>query len=122
MIAGYIVDGTYVDTLIAANGCDSIRTLHLTVSPRLAPDLGIDKNLCSGDSVLLYPGQFTNYSWQDGSTQSHITVKQSGLYSVTVMDNCGSARDEIMVTEANCDIYFPSAFTPNNDGKNDMLK
>ena len=120
--SGYTAGGTYVDTLIAANGCDSIRTLQLTVLPKPAPDLGADKNLCSGDSVLLYPGQFTNYSWQDGSTQSHITVKQAGLYSVMVTDNCGSASDEIMITESNCDIYFPTAFTPNNDGNNDWFK
>jgi gliding motility-associated-like protein len=38
------------------------------------------------------------------------------------MDNCGSARDEILITSKPCDIYFPSAFTPNNDGKNDLFK
>jgi len=120
--SGYSTSGTYMDTLMAANGCDSIRTLQLTVLSKPAPDLGIDKNLCSGDSALLYPGQFTNYSWQDGSTQSRFTVKQPGLYSVMVTDNCGSASDEIMITESNCDIYFPTGFTPNNDGKNDLFK
>ncbi len=30
---GYTTSGTYVDTYIAANGCDSVRTLYLTVNP-----------------------------------------------------------------------------------------
>lgn len=120
--SGYTSNGTYIDTLIASNDCDTLRTIQLTVFPKPAPDLGADKNICSGDSLILYPGQFNSILWQDGSTQSHFIVKQHGLYSVTVTDNCGSASDEIMITESNCDIYFPTAFTPNNDGKNDVFK
>jgi len=72
--------------------------------------------------LKLYPGPFNTYNWYNGSTQSHITVSQPGRYSVVVNDYCGTASDEIMITEANCDIYFPSAFTPNNDGKNDWFR
>jgi gliding motility-associated-like protein len=44
------------------------------------------------------------------------------MYSVLVTNNCGSAIDQILIKEKICDIYFPSAFTPNNDGKNDLFK
>ena len=121
--AGYTTGGIYVDTLIAANGCDSIRTLQLTVLGKPAPDLGADKNVCSGDTLVLYPGEFDNYLWQDGTSQNRIAITQPGLYSVVVTNICGTARDETLVNkEAICDIYFSSAFTPNNDGKNDLFK
>ena len=119
---GHSVNGIYIDTLMADNGCDSIITLQLTVLPDPSPYLGIDTLLCAGDSLLLYPGKFTTYTWQDGSAHDHITVKKPGLYSVAVTDNCGSATDEIIIKEGICDIYFPTAFTPNNDGLNDLFK
>jgi gliding motility-associated-like protein len=120
--SGYTTSGLYMDTLIAANGCDSLRTLQLTVTPKPGPDLGDDKNLCVGYSLTLYPGQFSSYLWQNGSAQSHITVKQPGLYSVAVTNNCGTEKDDVLIKEVICNIYFPSAFTPNNDGKNDFFK
>ena len=119
---GHTTSGIYNDTLLAANGCDSLVTLELTVASKPVPDFGIDKTLCAGDSLTLSPGQFNSYLWWNGSTQTSVTIKQPGLYWVDVADNCGSARGEIVVTEKNCGIYFPTAFTPNNDGKNDMFK
>jgi gliding motility-associated-like protein len=35
---------------------------------------------------------------------------------------CGVASDEIFVNSDDCEIYFPSAFTPNNDGLNDVFR
>jgi len=119
---GHGSSGTYIDTLVATNGCDSITTLQLTVLPKPAPYLGADTALCTGKTIQLYPGQFITYTWQDGSTQNHFTVTQPGLYSVIVSNSCGSGSDEIIIKEGICDIYFPSAFTPNNDGKNDFFK
>jgi gliding motility-associated-like protein len=119
---GHTVSGTYTNTLVTTNGCDSIVTIHLTVLPEPSPYLGADTSLCAGNSILLYPGRFTNYTWQNGSTEDHITITKPGVYSVTVTDKCGSGRDEIMIGEGICDIYFPKAFTPNNDGVNDLFR
>jgi hypothetical protein len=120
---GHGSSGTYyIDTLVASNGCDSIITLQLTVLPKPAPYLGADTALCTGNSIQLYPGEFLTYTWQDGSAQNHFTVTQPGLYSVIVSNSCGSGSDEILIKEGICDIYFPLAFTPNNDGKNDLFK
>ena len=49
-------------------------------------------------------------------------VRQAGVYKVTVQNSCGSASDEIIVKSGPCGIYFPSAFTPNNDGVNDKFR
>ncbi len=118
---GYTSSGTYIDTYIAANGCDSIRTLNLMVQQKPRPDLGERKVICEGDSVLISPGLFSSYQWQDGSSDQYFSVKSPGQYSVTVSNSCGTASDQIIITNGNCAVYFPSAFTPNNDGRNDYL-
>lgn len=118
---GYKASGNYTNTFAAANGCDSIRVLHLTVLAKPVPDLGLDKQICQGDSLVLYPGAFSSYVWQDGSTSAHFTVKEPGGYSVMVTNACGANSGEVVVTADDCTIYFPGAFTPNNDGKNDVF-
>ncbi|MFT4016439.1 MAG: gliding motility-associated C-terminal domain-containing protein [Agriterribacter sp.] len=119
---GYSSGGAFTDTLIATNGCDSIRTLILSVNKKPVPDLGFDKELCAGDSLVLLPGVFNSYLWQDNSTLNHFVVKQPGLYSVEVSNICGSVSDEIIVAEKLCNEIFPNAFSPNNDKKNDFFK
>jgi gliding motility-associated-like protein len=120
--AGYSDEGTYVDTFHAVSGCDTIRTIHLTFKPKASLNLGPDKELCAGDSLVLAAGSFLAYLWQDGSTQSYFVVKKEGMYSVSVTDSCGSVSDDIIISEKNCEPYFPNAFTPNNDGRNDLFK
>lgn len=44
------------------------------------------------------------------------------MYSVQVTNACGSGIDEILINESNCKVFFPSAFTPNNDGLNDVFR
>ena len=119
---GYSATGTFTDTLASVIGCDSIRTIQLTVMNAPAPYLGTDKSLCIGDTMTLFPGNFDSYKWQDGSTQSHYIINKSGEYSVNVSNFCGSALAQISVVENKCGMYFPTAFTPNKDGKNDLFK
>lgn len=119
---GYLTTGAYKDTFVAANGCDSIRTLNLTVSKNPIPVLGTQTVFCAGDSMELRPGVFLSYLWQDGSTQDHYTVKKPGLYTVTVSNSCSSVTVQQFITEKTCGVYFPTAFTPNKDGRNDVFK
>lgn len=119
---GYSTGGTYMDTFRAANGCDSIRTLNLTVLANTAPDLGTDKEICEGDSLVLNPGIFQSYLWQDGSASNYYTVRKEGLYTVVVTNSCGSKSAQIIITKRDCNERFPNAFTPNKDGKNDYFK
>ncbi len=87
-----------------------------------SPNLGADQEICKGDSLVLFPGTFSSYSWQDASTLNHLIIKQPGLYSVTVTNSCGTHTDEVVISEKECDIYLPNAFTPNRDGNNDAFK
>jgi gliding motility-associated-like protein len=49
-----------------------------------------------------------------------------GKYWVDVINRCGKISDTIIVVKkidgCECSLYMPSAFTPNNDGKNELIK
>ena len=114
--------GTYTVTVTGADACFASDQVTLTEPAQLNVFLGKDTVLCQGERLVLNPGAFDSYVWQDGSTASTYSVMQTGTYSVTVKDANGcSASDSIHVTVDCSDIYFPSAFTPDMDGKNDLF-
>lgn len=80
----YSSSGTYSVTLTAANGCDSITILNLTVLPQIETSTGI--SICPGDSVF-YNGlyYYTAGSYVDTLTSSNgcdsISTLQISLYN-----------------------------------------
>lgn len=74
----YDTPGTYVDTLIAYTGCDSIVTLHLDILSTLYTSIQLD--ICEGESVFI-----------DGGFQS-----ETGTYVDSLAANTGC--DSIVVT------------------------
>jgi len=116
---GHNKSGSYVDTLMAANGCDSLVTTILTVLPSV--NLGKDRVICLGDSIVLSPGNYSSYLWQDNTTAPQYVVTVPGTYSVRVTDENGcSSADTVVVKGINCSLSnIPNTFTPNGDGIND---
>ncbi len=82
--------GVYYDTLKTSAGCDSVIITNLTVWAKPKPDLGKDRNICAGENMILNPGSFATYLWQDMSTSPLFTVTKPGIYQVTVsnLNNC----------------------------------
>ncbi len=120
---GYATNGTFTRHFTNYRGCDSTRTVSMTLTATaLTPNLGTRTSFCSGDSIVLSPGNFDHYLWQDGSTRKTFTVKQGGFYSVVVSDNCSSTRADIQIAETGCSAFFPSAFSPANPTRNNIFR
>lgn len=73
--------------------------IQITVLPYPAPvDLGGDRVLCTGDSLLLDATQAGfSYQWQNGSTDPQYLVRFDGIYSVRVSNACGTEVDQISI-------------------------
>lgn len=66
----------------------------------------------------------TSYLWSDGNTNSYRNLTKPGTYYVTVTNECGALSDTIKISNYDCNdcAKFPTGFTPNGDGKNDIFR
>lgn len=116
----------FVDVLIG--GCGRPVTDTVLVSVTQAPQvfLGADTAACLIPPIVIRANGtgITDYRWNTGSTESFIAVNAEGTYTVTAINACGTDSDDITVKELPCsdDLHFPSAFTPNSNGRNDHFR
>jgi gliding motility-associated-like protein len=125
-IAG--AQGNYFVNISLSGDCFVSLPFVVKLSP--VHDLALGDNIlvCDSLSVKLdatLPG-IDNYLWQDGSTDSVFTAKAAGVYSVTASDNTGCSKTasvNISFTHcSSCKLFFPSAFTPDQNGLNDIFR
>lgn len=118
-------DGTYW-VKVSDDACKASDTTTVRTNRTPVVNLGGDTTICTDENILLDVTDVvaTSYLWQDGDTKPTRNITNQGFYQVTLSNECGTVTDGFSVTIANClnQLFVPTAFTPNNDNKNDILK
>jgi len=111
-------------------------TIKIHEKPIAKIETKIHYSICSGDEVKLSAYYNTNYKYEWGPERPFMNGKNDGpevtarvekdhqLIHVTVYDDYGcSNSDSIYIrSQPCCNIWLPTAFTPNSDGKNDVFR
>ncbi len=92
--------GTYEVSVTDANGCGTSATVEMTENPLPLAAIGGATGYCADSTVtLIAPGDWANYTWTGGISNTDLIVSTPGTYAVTVTDHLGcSATTEITVT------------------------
>lgn len=110
-------------------------TVVVIVQPKVRANAGRDTTVVVGQPLQLSGSGGVNYVWSPGTGLSSTTIANPiGIYGTTtdsvryklvVTDAAGcpdSAFVTVYVFKTNPYVFVPTAFTPNNDGKNDVIR
>lgn len=115
--------GSYWVNATSACGAEA-DTVVISNFPSVSLSLGADRPLCIGESITLDAGPIKPRLWSTGDTTRVLTVQTGGTYSVTVTDACGLAVTDSVSIFARFSLnnVFPTVFTPNGDGLNEVFR
>jgi gliding motility-associated-like protein len=125
-VAENIYPGIYSVVIRNSNGCSQpISDIWVkNIGNPAKPFLGNDTSICTGETIVVMPGNFDTYLWQDNTNSSEITISQTGKYWVKVTNGDGCMKTDtinVKILEGCIDLYFPNTFSPNNDGLNETF-
>lgn len=134
------VAGEYRVVAVTDKGCtDTSRAVTIFVNPPAVANI-LDLNfnpadLCIGDTVTFTAEYFPNYEYRwspdrffryiQGSRTNEVVgnILEPSMITLEAFNEYGcKATDSVWVAPVPCcDVYLPTAFTPNNDGLNDYF-
>jgi gliding motility-associated-like protein len=103
------VSGTITLQFTTDNGCgDPVSaTLSATIlpEPQVNIQVSLNQDGCNEIAVLNASGA-NSYLWNNGATSAQITVNQSGNYSVTGTNNCGTDNSQVNIELSQYQLEF----------------
>ncbi|MCO5259087.1 MAG: gliding motility-associated C-terminal domain-containing protein [Crocinitomicaceae bacterium] len=82
-----------------------------------------DTNLCFGITYelgALEPSTPVTYMWNTGATTPSIMVSESGMYYVTISNNCYTYTDSALISYHLCDIQAPNVISLSSQAGNNI--
>jgi gliding motility-associated-like protein len=125
----------YVLTAMNVSGCPKPvqDTVVVTVLPRITAFAGNDTNMVAGQPLQLHATGGASYIWSPDTGLSNaaiadpIVTLNGSADSITYVvvakvEGCSDADSvTIRIFKSGANIFVPTAFTPNSDGRNDLL-
>ena len=129
---------TYHLTVTGANGCSSVDSAATTVVVSLPPKVfaGDDTSVVIGQTLQLNAvdvdgSGFTSYAWSPAQGLSNpdiadpttvVTTDMTYTVVATSPSGCSAKGTIVIGASTKADIIVPNAFTPDNGGRNGILK
>lgn len=110
-----------------SHNCPEEDSIVVRLFPNPSLNLGPDTILCVSEKPVLDAGPgMQSYYWQNGVKDQTLIARDSGLYWVEIKDWEGcKSRDSVLINKRKdlftSNIFMPNAFTPNQDGLNDLF-
>lgn len=116
-------DGGCPDTITKTLEIVPAPEVHFSISSPCGGDRGADTLYFSGQAQLNVVQGYDHYSWNTGDTTGSILVTAEGWYKVTVSSaGLCYATDSVLMLKYDLPLIMPNAFTPNDDGTNDLFR
>jgi len=118
-------------TATASSGdCTYSDSVHVQFDTSIEPMLSADQHKCLESDLILDASEGignhlfpVSYLWETGDYQPVIQLDHTGEFGLTIYNLCESVGMIVSVDAIDCDcnVFVPSAFTPDNDGRNDRF-